>query len=106
MPRRAVVERWQGAVRVLTGAVDVRSRVAGLDLGADDYLPKPFAFEELVARVPAPRHRSGPAAPPGWPRPHRFGRGPSWTRSWPRTAVPCASSRARVAESLPRRHFR
>jgi DNA-binding response OmpR family regulator len=63
---RAVVQRWQGSVRVLmvTGAVDVRSRVAGLNLGADDYLPKPFAFEELVARVLALLRRTGPASPP------------------------------------------
>ncbi|NUT49005.1 MAG: response regulator transcription factor [Saccharothrix sp.] len=63
---RAVVERWQGAVRVLmvTGAVDVPSRVAGLALGADDYLPKPFAFDELVARVLALLRRAGPANPP------------------------------------------
>ena len=63
---RSVIERWDGAVRVLmlTGAVDIRSRVAGLNLGADDYLTKPFAFDELVARVQALLRRSGPAAPP------------------------------------------
>lgn len=62
---RAVVERGR-LVRVLmlTAAGDVRSRVAGLALGADDYLPKPFAFEELVARVHALGRRSRPADPP------------------------------------------
>ncbi len=40
-------------VIVLTARSDVASRVHGLDLGADDYLPKPFDFEELVARVRA-----------------------------------------------------
>ena len=40
-------------VIVLTARGDVASRVHGLDLGADDYLPKPFDFEELVARVRA-----------------------------------------------------
>lgn len=40
-------------VIVLTARSDVASRVQGLDLGADDYLPKPFDFEELVARVRA-----------------------------------------------------
>jgi two-component system, OmpR family, response regulator VanR len=51
-------------ILMLTGAATVRDRVTGLNLGADDYLPKPFAFEELVARVHALLRRSAPALPP------------------------------------------
>jgi two-component system, OmpR family, copper resistance phosphate regulon response regulator CusR len=40
-------------VIMLTAHGDVPSRVKGLDLGADDYLPKPFDFDELVARIRA-----------------------------------------------------
>jgi DNA-binding response OmpR family regulator len=62
---RAVVDRgWLVRVLMLTAAGDVRSRVAGLSLGADDYLPKPFAFEELVARVHALARRARRADPP------------------------------------------
>ncbi|RAY14134.1 DNA-binding response regulator [Actinomadura craniellae] len=54
------------AVRVLmlTAAAEVTDRVAGLCLGADDYLTKPFAFPELAARVLALGRRARPAAPP------------------------------------------
>jgi len=45
-------------VIILTGRDKVDDRVWGLNLGADDYVPKPFAFEELLARVRA-RLRSG-----------------------------------------------
>lgn len=45
-------------VLILTAKDTVRDRVAGLDLGADDYLVKPFAFEELLARVRALVRRS------------------------------------------------
>ena len=51
-------------VLVLTARDAVADRVAGLDLGADDYLTKPFAFEEFLARVRALLRRGpGPAAP-------------------------------------------
>jgi DNA-binding response OmpR family regulator len=48
---------------MLTAAADVEDRVDGLELGADDYLGKPFAFAELVARVRALSRRT-PTAPP------------------------------------------
>jgi DNA-binding response OmpR family regulator len=51
-------------VLMLTAASTVRDRVEGLGLGADDYLPKPFDFTELVARVRALARRSAPAVPP------------------------------------------
>ncbi|NUR89229.1 MAG: response regulator transcription factor [Nonomuraea sp.] len=51
-------------VLMLTAAGTIADRVAGLDVGADDYLPKPFAFAELVARVRALTRRSQPALPP------------------------------------------
>jgi DNA-binding response OmpR family regulator len=51
-------------ILMLTAATAVSQRVAGLGLGADDYLVKPFAFAELTARVQALARRARPAAPP------------------------------------------
>jgi DNA-binding response OmpR family regulator len=51
-------------ILMLTAAASVHDRVAGLGLGADDYLPKPFAFVELSARVHALGRRTRPADPP------------------------------------------
>ena len=50
-------------ILILSARDEVEDRVDGLNLGADDYLVKPFAFEELAARVVALLRRSG--APPG-----------------------------------------
>ena len=49
---------------MLTASGSVADRVEGLQLGADDYLPKPFAFDELVARVRELGRRATPAVPP------------------------------------------
>lgn len=51
-------------VLMLTASGSVSDRVEGLSLGADDYLAKPFAFPELVARVRALGRRATPATPP------------------------------------------
>jgi DNA-binding response OmpR family regulator len=51
-------------ILMLTAAGMVQDRVAGLNLGADDYLSKPFAFIELSARVHALLRRARPADPP------------------------------------------
>jgi DNA-binding response OmpR family regulator len=51
-------------VLMLTAASTVKQRVEGLGLGADDYLPKPFDFSELVARIRALSRRSVTALPP------------------------------------------
>lgn len=62
---RALIDSGNLArILMLTAAGAVDERVAGLTLGADDYLAKPFAFGELVARVRALARRSLPALPP------------------------------------------
>ena len=50
-------------ILMLTASGSVEDRVEGLSLGADDYLPKPFAMAELVARVRALARRTRPAHP-------------------------------------------
>jgi DNA-binding response OmpR family regulator len=53
----------EARILMLTASTTIADRVEGLNLGADDYLSKPFAFEELVARVHALARRA-PAGPP------------------------------------------
>src|SRR5580704_3103816 len=65
--RTLAEERSESRVLMLTAASSVRDRVEGLGLGADDYLPKPFDFTEMVARVQALGRR------PGAPKPERLG---------------------------------
>jgi DNA-binding response OmpR family regulator len=62
--RRIVGSGATTRVLLLTAAAGIRDRVEGLGLGADDYLTKPFAFAELVARLQALSRRSAPAVPP------------------------------------------
>jgi len=62
--RRLVEEQVGARILMLTAATGVDDRVSGLDLGADDYLGKPFAFEELVARIRALGRRAGASRPP------------------------------------------
>ncbi|MPZ73673.1 MAG: response regulator [Nitriliruptorales bacterium] len=62
--RELVEDGSTARVLMLTAAGDVSDRVAGLHLGADDYLAKPFAFAELSARVQALGRRARPPTPP------------------------------------------
>ena len=62
--RHLVADGADSRVLMLTAASTVKDRVDGLGLGADDYLPKPFDFAELVARVRALARRSTPPVPP------------------------------------------
>lgn len=59
-----VAEPVHTRVLMLTASGTIADRVEGLSLGADDYLPKPFAYAELVARVRAVARRARPAVPP------------------------------------------
>ena len=71
--RRLRAARRPTPILMLTARDAVADRVAGLDAGADDYLVKPFALEELLARLrallrraPAPAHGDGRCASPTW----------------------------------------
>ena len=57
-------ERPETGILMLTAAGTLDDLVDGLSLGADDYLPKPFRFAELVARIRALGRRSTPSRPP------------------------------------------
>jgi DNA-binding response OmpR family regulator len=62
---RALAQRGDSLrILMLTALGTVYDRVSGLNLGADDYLAKPFAFDELVARVRALGRRAVPPVPP------------------------------------------
>ena len=62
--RQLVAGDGNGRVLMLTAAREITDRIDGLNLGADDYLAKPFAFGELLARVRALGRRAHPAHPP------------------------------------------
>jgi DNA-binding response OmpR family regulator len=62
--RALVAQDSRARVLMLTAAGTIEDRVDGLGLGADDYLPKPFAFAELIARIRTLARRSQPALRP------------------------------------------
>ncbi|WP_119731252.1 response regulator transcription factor [Thermomonospora amylolytica] len=62
--RQLVGERYPARILMLTAAGELDDRVEGLSIGADDYLAKPFAFAELVARVRALGRRAAAPLPP------------------------------------------
>ncbi len=66
--RALVAERSETRVLMLTAASTIKDRVEGLDLGADDYLPKPFDFAELLSRIRALARRAVPPLPPTFVR--------------------------------------
>jgi DNA-binding response OmpR family regulator len=62
--RATVADGRESRILMLTAAGSIEDRVGGLGIGADDYMPKPFAFAELVARIRALGRRSGTPRPP------------------------------------------
>ena len=75
--RRLRAQNVAPAIVMLTAKGDEVDRIVGLELGADDYLPKPFNPRELLARINAVLRRKAPAGPPGAPtgtsESHSFG---------------------------------
>jgi two-component system OmpR family response regulator len=72
---RELRERWRCGLVIITGRGDATDKVVGLELGADDYVTKPFDLRELLARIKAVLRRTlaAPAIAAGVSRPkHRF----------------------------------
>src|SRR5258707_11698055 len=65
--RRLRAQQTSPAIIMLTAKGDDVDRIVGLEMGADDYLPKPFNPRELLARINAVLRRRSPAGPPGAP---------------------------------------
>ena len=61
---RQLREHWKCGLVIITGRGDSVDKVVGLEVGADDYVTKPFDLRELVARIKAVLRRTAPAQPP------------------------------------------
>ena len=103
--RTLVASKCRTRVLMLTASSTIADRVEGLGLGADDYLPKPFAFAELIARIRALARRSQLPLPPILEHrdvrldPATAGRHPGGAAIG---AQPEGARRARVSASRPR----
>ena len=69
---RDIRKEWNTPIIMLTGKGDAVDRIVGLELGADDYLAKPFELRELLARVRAVLRRSSPGESRAAPSGQRF----------------------------------
>ena len=97
--RRLASDRSGSRVLMLTAADTIEDRVNGLSLGADDYLPKPFAFAELVARVRALGRRATPPLPPPSPAGTSPSTRPAGRRSAPASALSSAPRSSRSSNA-------
>lgn len=61
---RQLREHWQCGLVIVSGRGDAVDKVVGLEVGADDYVTKPFDLRELLARIKAVLRRIGPSPPP------------------------------------------
>lgn len=61
---RDLRQRWHGPLIIVSGRGEPVERIVGLELGADDYVTKPFDLRELLARIRSVLRRAQPAAPP------------------------------------------
>ena len=66
---RAVRQTWDLPIIMITGKGDMIDRIVGLEIGADDYIAKPFHLREVLARVRSVLRRAGPRAQPPAPAP-------------------------------------
>ena len=110
---RYLREHWKGAVIIVSGRGDPIERIVGLEVGADDFVSKPFELRELLARARSVLRRTAPAAAPDSAqaqRGHEFAgfrlecaRG-AWSMRRPRHRLTTASSTCcwRCRKSEPR----
>lgn len=61
---RELRQRWHGPLIIVSGRGEPVERIVGLELGADDYVTKPFDLRELLARIRSVLRRAQPVAPP------------------------------------------
>lgn len=64
---RRLRERWRCGLVIVTGRGDTVDRIVGLEIGADDYVTKPFDLRELLARIKAVLRRLAPPEPAAMP---------------------------------------